>query len=249
MKRNILIILSIMILVIMRNTTVNANELVELQAGVSKILEIEITLEETDLEVSAGVQKVLDEVSYKSYEFINVDYQRYVKNTTLNVRSVPSSSLDDTVIGKLVPGTCVSVIKEIKDSPWLQIKFKDSIGYIHSDYIQEEWNEYATYNYTWEGEVLNSKNGVVNGPSGLESYYNLDMSKIISIMPSYTDGYYWVRSDGVKMFGQYVMVAADLNKHPRGSIVETSLGDGIVCDTGAFVHNGSGKALDIAVAW
>ena len=249
MKRNILTILTIMILVIMSNVIVNANGLDDFNAGASKILEAEITLEETDLDLSAGAQKVLDGVSHKPYEFVEVDYQRYVKNTILNVRSFPTTSLDDTVIGKLVPGTCVNVIKEIKGSPWVQIKFKDGTGYIHSDYIQEEWNEYATYNYTWGGEVLNARNGVVNGPSGLESYYNLDMSRIISIMSSYTDGYYWVRSDGVKMLGQYVMVAADLSKHPRGSIVETSLGDGIVCDTGAFVHNGSGKALDIAVAW
>lgn len=32
---------------------------------------------------------------------------------------------------------------------------------------------------------------------------------------------YWVRMDGAKMLGDYIMVAADLNKHPRGSIVET----------------------------
>ena len=59
---------------------------------------------------------------------------------------------------------------------------------------------------------------------------------------------YWVRNDGVKMYGDYIMCAADLSVYPRGSIVETSLGTGIVCDTGAFVKS-TGIVLDIATAW
>ena len=57
---------------------------------------------------------------------------------------------------------------------------------------------------------------------------------------------YWVRKDGVKMLGDYVMVGADFKKHPRGSIVDTSLGKGIVVDTGYFYYK---KQLDIATAW
>lgn len=30
---------------------------------------------------------------------------------------------------------------------------------------------------------------------------------------------YWVREDGCKMFGDYVMIAADLSVYPKGSIV------------------------------
>lgn len=51
-----------------------------------------------------------------------------------------------------------------------------------------------------------------------------------------------------KNAGDYIMVAADLNKHPRGSIVETSLGQGIVCDTGSFTYT-SDTQLDIATSW
>jgi 3D (Asp-Asp-Asp) domain-containing protein len=60
---------------------------------------------------------------------------------------------------------------------------------------------------------------------------------------------YWVRSDGTKMFGNWVMIAADLSVYPKGSLVETSLGTGIVVDTGDFVTNGSGVSFDIAVTW
>ena len=90
------------------------------------------------------------------------------------------------------------------------------------------------------------------GPIGKESYYNLPMSGVISIMRnagfSEEEYPYWVRSDGAKMLGSYIMVAADLSKYPRGSIVETTLGKGLVCDTGGFVYS-TDRALDIAVAW
>ena len=96
---------------------------------------------------------------------------------------------------------------------------------------------------------LNSYNGTVYGPGGRETYYNLDMSGIVKMMQNL--GYnsqYWVRDDGVKMYGDYIMVAADLSKHPRGSIVQTSLGPGMVCDTGGFVYT-TDVAYDIATTW
>lgn len=103
--------------------------------------------------------------------------------------------------------------------------------------------------FKWDGPVLNSFAGMVQGPSGNETYYNLDMSGVVSIMKSLGYDYeYWVRDDGVKMYGDYVMCAADLSIRPKGTIVETSLGLGIVCDTGGFV-NWDNTRLDIAVNW
>ena len=104
-------------------------------------------------------------------------------------------------------------------------------------------------NYEWDGPVLNSFAGIVQGPSGNETFYNLDMSGVIGIMQNIGYDYsYWVRSDGVKMFGDYVMVAADLSIRPRGSLIPTSLGMGIVCDTGGFV-SWDNTRLDIATTW
>lgn len=102
---------------------------------------------------------------------------------------------------------------------------------------------------SWDGPVLTSFAGIIQGPSGSETYYNLNMSGVISIMKSIGYDYdYWVRADGVKMYGEYVMCAADLNLRPRGSIIETSLGPGIVCDTGGFTTIDPYR-LDIAVTW
>lgn len=104
----------------------------------------------------------------------------------------------------------------------------------------------------WSGDVLSKSKGVVYGPSGKETYYNLDMSGVINIMRragySEADYPYWVREDGVKMLGNYVMVAADYNTRPRGTILESSLGTAIVCDTGGFA-NSNPTQLDIAVTW
>ena len=106
-----------------------------------------------------------------------------------------------------------------------------------------------TRSTTWKGSVLNRYNGVNRGPSGKETYYNLNMNKIVDARKRLgVNSEYWVRNDGVKMYGDYIMCAADLSVYPRGSIVETSLGTGIVCDTGAFVKS-TGIVLDIATAW
>lgn len=103
--------------------------------------------------------------------------------------------------------------------------------------------------HRWKGPILSKGRGVNYGPSGKETYYNLNMSGVVRIMRNmgYT-GEYWVRDDGCKMLGDYIMVAANLNLRPRGSIVETSLGDAIVCDTGGFAKRNPTQ-IDIAVTW
>lgn len=100
--------------------------------------------------------------------------------------------------------------------------------------------------------VLNRTRGVAFFQGHRETWYNLDMSVIVqtarNTIAGYEDAEYWIREDGCKMLGNYIMVAADQEVHPYGSIVQTSLGEGIVVDTGTFRffdHN----QLDIAVDW
>lgn len=115
--------------------------------------------------------------------------------------------------------------------------------------IQEEAQPQEEVTYTWSGSVLTAQSGVNYGPSGRETYYNLNMSGVVQIMRGMgnTDEY-WVRSDGCKMLGDYIMCAANLSVHPRGSLVESSLGTCIVCDTGGFAYNNPYQ-LDIATTW
>lgn len=107
----------------------------------------------------------------------------------------------------------------------------------------------ASQSFTWNGSRLTAGSGVNYGPSGKETYYNLDMTGVIYMMRCLgnTDEY-WVRSDGCKMLGNYIMIAANLSIHPRGSLVQTSLGTGIVCDTGSFAEEDTNQ-IDIAVTW
>ena len=121
----------------------------------------------------------------------------------------------------------------------------------------------AQTSYQASGGALNSHDGVANGPSGKETYYNLNMSKIVSA--SQPGGWIyneaakygnegnlssntWIREDGVKMMGNYIMVAANLSVHPRGSIVMTTLGPGVVVDTGSFASSNPNQ-IDIATTW
>lgn len=107
---------------------------------------------------------------------------------------------------------------------------------------------YEEYDYTasYSSDVLNPYDGINYYYGTLETYYNMDMSGVVDWMHSLGyEGDYWIRDDGVKMFGPYVMVAAEYDQYPKGSIVDTSLGTGLVCDTG----EGGYDWFDIATCW
>ena len=177
----------------------------------------------------------------------------------MNVRSDPST--EGTILGKLKNGQKVTILGEAEeDKEWFQIRYSDnSEAYVKSEFVtlkgeedeaeEKETAEAATETSAWDGPVLTKNAGVVMGPSGKETYYNLDMSVIVSIMRDMgnTDEY-WIREDGCKMLGDYIMCAANLNVHPRGSLVESSLGTCIVCDTGGFAAANPNQ-LDIATNW
>lgn len=140
----------------------------------------------------------------------------------------------------------------------------------------EKTEEYG--DYTWNGPKLTLPIGEIQGPSGKETYYNLNMSGCISIMKDIkenpdSDKYIRVLSEEakqkivknlesltsfeettdenkVKRIGQYVMCAADLRIRPKGTILKTSFGWGMVVDTGTFANTDDPtNQLDIAVNW
>ena len=117
---------------------------------------------------------------------------------------------------------------------------------------KEEEKKLEVVETSYSGGKLSKSRGTIQGPSGKETYYNLNMAGVVSIMRrmgfSESEYPYNVRADGVKCLGPYVMVAAHLGKRPRGSKVQTSLGTGIVCDTGGFASSNPTQ-IDIATAW
>lgn len=140
-------------------------------------------------------------------------------------------------------------IIEIEDYGISEIKIEETIETEIINDIPttiEKENIEITYN---SDSVLTASKGVNYYNGNKETYYNLDMSGCVSIMRNMgnTDEY-WVREDGCKMLGNYIMCAANLDAHPRGSLVETSLGTAIVVDTGGFADSNPNQ-IDIAVNW
>lgn len=114
--------------------------------------------------------------------------------------------------------------------------------------------EVTTEEATTEYHSVLTREGGVNYYNGIkETYYNLDMSYVVELMRyegySEEDYPYSVSDEnGCKMLGNYIMIAANLDRYPKGTIVETSLGMGIVCDTGEFAVSNPNQ-FDIAVTW
>ena len=84
-----------------------------------------------------------------------------------------------------------------------------------------------------------------------ETYYDLNMSGVMRIAAREcgVPATYSVRSDGVKVDAEgYVLVAANLSRYPRCSVVETSLGHGKVYDTGSFAA-ANPEQFDLATDW
>ena len=115
---------------------------------------------------------------------------------------------------------------------------------------QEKWWE--AENAVWRGPVLTARAGTVMGPSGKETYYNLPMQGVVNRMRRLgydeTTWPYWVRSDGAKMLGDYILCAASFDIRPIGTILETSRGKAIVADTGRFVEINKTQ-IDLAMQW
>lgn len=142
-----------------------------------------------------------------------------------------------------------------KQAKTLQIRFDYQMYYIEKleDKLKDVSNqtELDVFDVETSGDVLNSTIGTVQGPSGKETFYNLDMSLVVQYAKDAgIAGEYWVRDDGAKMLGDYILCACDISgkTHERYDIVQTSLGLGICADTGEFVQDNPNQ-IDIATAW
>jgi len=168
---------------------------------------------------------------------------KYVNVVVLYYRESPTVD-EDNILGEFVLGKQLDVY-DCADAEWGVVQLEEDLVYVLRECLSDS-NPLDAVCYS---NPLNSHVGRVNGPSGQETYYNLDMSYCVRRMKSLGyEGDYWVREDGVKMFGDYVMVAADFDIRPLGTLVPTSLGVGIVVDTGTFTETNP-YGLDIATTW
>lgn len=106
---------------------------------------------------------------------------------------------------------------------------------------QQQQRTSAIYTYGGNSGGLTKQSGVNYHNGRKETYYNLDMSGVINNAQAMgIQGNYWVRDDGVKMYGDYVIVAS---QDAKGTIVDTSLGTGITLD---YCPAGT---VDVATNW
>ena len=96
--------------------------------------------------------------------------------------------------------------------------------------------------------ILTAKLGTVQYEGHKETWYHLPMHNIVERADAYygLEGVYDVREDGVKTYNGFLMLATDWNEYPFGSVIETSLGTGIVLD---MQTTGNKQIVDIAVDW
>lgn len=168
-------------------------------------------------------------------------------------QSLPKTTVIETV-ENVSKAQGESNISNQEDLAYLHIEGGVSPPHIieESEISTYEETDVEYYNYISENCLTQSAGVNYNSWGNMETYYNLEMSGVVAIMRDcgFTESEYpyWVRQDGVKMLGDYVIVAANLYVYPRGTVVNTSLGVGLVCDTGGFADSNETQ-FDIATDW
>ena len=202
-----------------------------------------------------GAVVILAICNYKAYEEMDNKLDKIASETDATVDRLDSLEEDFK--------TYRTGTKEIIDSIYNQLNehkdnMQEEIERIDTD-VEEvkisKANKKKTYTantktvYPQNTDGLTASAGVNYYGEQKETYYNLNMSRVVSnAQGNGLDGEYWVRDDGCKMYGDYVIVAANQEVHPYGSTVETSMGTGIVLDTGGFA-SGNPTQVDIATDW
>ena len=178
-----------------------------------------------------------------------VNYQNYKKEVAERFATLEQANIErDNEIAyqkeeQEILKNETSIIIATKDDEIEELK--DQIGTLEVLLVELE-SKIQVPQYTG---VLTKSRGVTYYEGHKETWYNLPMEVVVSVAHSRgLEGEFWTREDGAKMLGEYVMIAADQSLHPYGSLVETSLGTGIVVDTGSFIY-AEPTQIDIAVNW
>lgn len=161
-----------------------------------------------------------------------------------------SPTLTSSVVSYLSFGDRISVYDEIITENYERYLVSD-FGYIRHTDITFTENDVrpVAQPVSYAGPQLSPRLGTIQGPSGKETYYNLDMVQVVIRAHQLGfEGDYWIRNDGVKMLGDYIICACAFSIRPIGTLVETSLGTGICLDTGSFAYSDP-YLIDIATVW
>ncbi len=162
----------------------------------------------------------------------------------------------------LAPGT--SEVRQLGEVGvkriYYNVQFVDNVE-VSREYVSEEIVKEPVKRIVAEGASAIEQNPLTpgkgtniytanaNGGTVLrkETYYDLPMGQVARNCGN--GGVYTVREDGAKVDAAgYVLVAANLSRYARCSVVETSLGPGKVYDTGGFAAYNP-EQFDLATDW
>ena len=196
--------------------------------------DIEAQMTTKDSKTEKAINQIRDEV--RAIERQIDDVREEVESIESPQEPIEATPEEPTV--SEVPGTLIASAVAFKtDNTYMEQLGDDVISY------KPDPNPVPT------GPHLTPESGTFTFEGHTETYYNLPMDVVVQVAQSKgIAGEYHVRSDGAKMIGDYIMVAADYSVHPYGSLVNTSLGMGIVVDTGGFIA-WNPQGIDISCAW
>ena len=166
----------------------------------------------------------------------------------------------------------------LSDTKYEYIHYADFVIDIKNSeyYTEEEFERKKNVKSKWETNFLDAALGTLkyvgeDGRVTKETWCDLDPTNLARLMRKQgIDLDFWIREDGVYMYGDYVMVAADIPhmdgteqaaEYRKGDLVETSLGTGMVvdlCGMAEMVRKGELKGTahgdvevwyDIYTAW
>lgn len=143
-----------------------------------------------------------------------------------------------------------SVVESVDETPTEEMPSETPVN-ASQDPEEVTVEEILTEDIETPYSVLNKRMGVNYFNGQKETYYNLRMTGVIRLLDDMgiPHGEYWVRDDGAKMLGEYIMLATDTNRIPKGTIWETSLGTGMIVDHCSGSESYPGVWIDVAVNW
>ena len=187
-----------------------------------------------------------------------------------NTINVITNELEKYNRGKVILDDDAIIIANPRTA-WRYRLNKDKIDYTVDEYL----NLYGV-KPKWDANFLTAAAGGIkylgkDGRITKETWCDLNPNNLARLMRKQgIDLDYWIREDGVYMYGDYVMVAADIPhmdgtqqaaEYRKGDLVETSLGTGMVvdlCGMAEMVRKGELKGTaegdvevwyDIYTAW
>lgn len=231
-----------------------ANEVIYIPAyveeGVAKLQQAKTVLEQIESSINSGIATI-DGSGYNR-GIPHIEKGSDVSSAISSLKSTINVITDE--ISKYSNGEALdlenSIIIADPDTIEKYNLKKENINYTLSDYILNSGKIPTTGDSKiqgkWSSNYLTAAAGTniytgADGRTVKETWCDLNPNNLAKLMKEQhgIDLDYWIREDGVYMYGDYVMVAADIPhmdgteqaaEYRKGDLVQTSLGTGIVVD-------------------